>query len=102
MRGDSDATGCISIAATGTLIGDLRAPRVVGGRGLAPLRVAGGALQRAAQLLFRGDEHGTGLAKARYLEKETSAGTILFSSRIKRAMDPKNILNPGKIIAAKA
>jgi len=47
-------------------------------------------------------EHGTGTAKARYLEKETSSGTILFSSRIKRAMDPKNILNPGKIIAAKA
>jgi glycolate oxidase len=47
-------------------------------------------------------EHGTGLAKSRYLENETSAGTILFSSRIKRAMDPKNILNPGKIIAAKA
>ena len=46
-------------------------------------------------------EHGTGLAKSRYLEKETSAGTILFSSRIKRAMDPNNILNPGKIIAAK-
>ncbi len=47
-------------------------------------------------------EHGTGLAKCRYLEKETSAGTILFSSRVKRALDPKNILNPGKIIAAKA
>ena len=47
-------------------------------------------------------EHGTGTAKSRYLEKETSAGTILFSSRIKRAMDPNNILNPGKIIPAKA
>ncbi|WP_319523007.1 FAD-linked oxidase C-terminal domain-containing protein [uncultured Desulfosarcina sp.] len=46
-------------------------------------------------------EHGTGTAKSRYLENETGAGTILFSSRIKRAMDPKNILNPGKIIAAK-
>jgi glycolate oxidase len=47
-------------------------------------------------------EHGTGTAKSRYLEKETSAGTILFSQRIKRAMDPNNILNPGKIIPAKA
>ncbi|MEJ2642692.1 MAG: FAD-linked oxidase C-terminal domain-containing protein [Desulfosarcinaceae bacterium] len=47
-------------------------------------------------------EHGTGLAKCRYLEKETSAGTLLFSSRIKRAMDPNNILNPGKIVPAKA
>jgi glycolate oxidase len=47
-------------------------------------------------------EHGTGLAKCRYLEKETSTGTLLFSSRIKRAMDPNNILNPGKIIPARA
>lgn len=47
-------------------------------------------------------EHGTGIAKSRYLEKETSRGTILFSSRIKQALDPKNILNPGKIIAARA
>ncbi len=46
-------------------------------------------------------EHGTGLAKSRYLEKETSAGTLLFSSRLKRALDPNNILNPGKIFGAK-
>jgi glycolate oxidase len=46
-------------------------------------------------------EHGTGIAKSRYLEKETTRGTILFSSRIKRALDPKNILNPGKIIPAR-
>ena len=47
-------------------------------------------------------EHGTGLAKSRYLEKETSAGTILFSAQLKRALDPKNILNPGKIFTAEA
>lgn len=43
-------------------------------------------------------EHGIGMAKSRYLEKETSKGTILFSRRIKTALDPKGILNPGKII----
>lgn len=43
-------------------------------------------------------EHGIGLAKSRYLEKETSRGTILYSRRIKAALDPNNILNPGKII----
>jgi glycolate oxidase len=43
-------------------------------------------------------EHGTGTAKSRYLEKETSSGTILLSARMKRALDPNNILNPGKII----
>ncbi|MBA4356724.1 MAG: glycolate oxidase subunit GlcD [Desulfovibrio sp.] len=43
-------------------------------------------------------EHGIGLAKSKYLEKETSRATILFSRRLKKALDPKGILNPGKII----
>ncbi len=42
-------------------------------------------------------EHGTGIAKSRYLEKETSRATIAYSKRVKAALDPKNILNPGKI-----
>ncbi len=45
-------------------------------------------------------EHGIGLAKSRYLEKETTRGTIVYSRRLKAALDPKNILNPGKIIGA--
>ena len=43
-------------------------------------------------------EHGTGIAKSRYLENETTPGTILWSSKMKKALDPNNILNPGKII----
>ncbi len=43
-------------------------------------------------------EHGIGTAKSKYMEKETSRATILYSRRIKAALDPKNILNPGKII----
>jgi glycolate oxidase len=43
-------------------------------------------------------EHGIGLAKSGFLEKETSMAAILYSRRIKAALDPKNILNPGKII----
>ena len=43
-------------------------------------------------------EHGIGLAKSKYLENETSRGTILYSRRLKKALDPKNILNPGKMI----
>jgi glycolate oxidase len=42
-------------------------------------------------------EHGIGLAKSRFMEKETSRATIVYSRRIKLALDPKNILNPGKI-----
>jgi glycolate oxidase len=43
-------------------------------------------------------EHGTGLAKAGFLKKETGQGAILLSRRIKSALDPHRILNPGKII----
>jgi len=43
-------------------------------------------------------EHGIGLAKSRFMEKEVGAGTILYSKRLKAALDPKNILNPGKSI----
>lgn len=43
-------------------------------------------------------EHGIGLAKSKYMEKETNHATILFSRRLKKALDPKGILNPGKII----
>lgn len=47
-------------------------------------------------------EHGIGIAKSKFLEKETSAATIVYSRRIKSALDPRNILNPGKIIGGKA
>ncbi len=43
-------------------------------------------------------EHGIGTAKSKYLEKETGRPAILYSRRIKAALDPNNILNPGKII----
>jgi glycolate oxidase len=43
-------------------------------------------------------EHGTGIAKSCFLEKETSPATIMYSKRVKSALDPNNILNPGKII----
>lgn len=43
-------------------------------------------------------EHGIGLAKAKWLEKETSAATIAYARALKKAVDPKGILNPGKII----
>ncbi|MDR1857348.1 MAG: FAD-binding protein [Desulfovibrio sp.] len=43
-------------------------------------------------------EHGIGTAKARWMEKETSRGTILFSQRMRRALDPKGLLNASKIV----
>lgn len=47
-------------------------------------------------------EYGTGGLKARWLEKELSPETIAFYKRIKRAMDPENLFNPGKIIPEQA
>ncbi len=41
-------------------------------------------------------EHGIGTAKAKWMEKETSRGTILFSPRLRRALDPRGLLNPTK------
>ncbi len=43
-------------------------------------------------------EHGIGAAKSKYLENEIGRPSILYSRRIKAALDPENILNPGKII----
>jgi len=43
-------------------------------------------------------EHGIGTAKRRYLEKEFGAAGVAAMRAVKRALDPKNILNPGKIL----
>ena len=42
-------------------------------------------------------EHGIGLTKAPYLEMEVPRAGLDLMSRIKKAFDPKEILNPGKI-----
>lgn len=46
-------------------------------------------------------EHGIGTSKARYLEMEYDGDTIEFMKKIKKAWDPNNILNPGKIFIEK-
>ena len=43
-------------------------------------------------------EHGIGTAKSKWMEKETTRGTILFSRRLRKALDPKGLLNPSKLI----
>jgi glycolate oxidase len=42
-------------------------------------------------------EHGIGFAKAKYLSLELDAQTIAIMKGVKRAFDPHNLLNPGKI-----
>ncbi len=43
-------------------------------------------------------EHGIGIAKSRYLEREVGTETINFMRRLKTGLDPHNLFNPGKII----
>jgi D-lactate dehydrogenase (cytochrome) len=44
-------------------------------------------------------EHGVGLHKMDFLVTETGAGAVEMMRTIKRALDPRNIMNPGKIFS---
>jgi FAD/FMN-containing dehydrogenase len=43
-------------------------------------------------------EHGVGVTKRAYLEQYRGSAEIDLMRRLKRALDPQNLLNPGKII----
>ncbi len=47
-------------------------------------------------------EHGIGLEKRAYLPRSRSGTEIALMRRLKQALDPNNILNPGKIFEAAA
>ena len=44
-------------------------------------------------------EHGVGQAKMKFMASEFPPATLDFMARIKRALDPQGIMNPGKILA---
>ena len=44
-------------------------------------------------------EHGVGLHKMGFLVDEAGAGAVEMMRTLKRALDPQNILNPGKIFS---
>jgi FAD/FMN-containing dehydrogenase len=47
-------------------------------------------------------EHGIGYTKAPFLSLELSPEAIALSKRLKRAFDPRGVLNPGKIFSDEA
>ena len=64
-------------------------------------------MERALDALFRGvlamggtitGEHGVGLAKKRWWPQAVEAGADELHRRIKRALDPEDLLNPGKFL----
>jgi glycolate oxidase len=64
-------------------------------------RVRAASREIAAEALRRGGtvsgEHGIGLAKKSYLPLQRDAASLELLKQIKRAVDPGNLLNPGKI-----
>lgn len=44
-------------------------------------------------------EHGVGLHKMEFLVEETGSGAVAMMRTIKQALDPDNIMNPGKIFS---
>ncbi|CAI5989885.1 unnamed protein product [Closterium sp. NIES-64] len=43
-------------------------------------------------------EHGVGVGKTQYLEREVGAGAVAAMQAVKDALDPHGILNPGKVL----
>ncbi|WP_246566993.1 FAD-binding oxidoreductase [Mammaliicoccus lentus] len=46
-------------------------------------------------------EHGIGIMKKAFIKKEMGEAGVRYQQMIKKALDPKNILNPGKIFPEK-
>jgi D-lactate dehydrogenase (cytochrome) len=43
-------------------------------------------------------EHGVGMGKLKYLEREHGAAALDLMRTVKRAIDPANLMNPGKLV----
>ena len=69
--------------------GDLETRHEVEGIVYGPLRRCGGSVSA---------EHGIGIEKRDYLPLSRSAAEIAAMRAIKNALDPRGILNPGKVI----
>ena len=55
-----------------------------------------GCHSKTTSLLGTG-EHGVGIGKREYLYDELGEGTVELMKTVKRAIDPFNLFNPGKV-----
>ncbi len=70
----------------------------------AEVKVAKGLCERVVERALAMDgtctgEHGVGQGKMKYLLAEHGAAALGAMAAIKRALDPENLMNPGKIVA---
>jgi D-lactate dehydrogenase (cytochrome) len=66
------------------------------------LEVVRGAVHRLVHRALALDgtctgEHGIGVGKKEYLVEELGEGTVALMRQIKKAIDPLNLFNPGKV-----
>ncbi|MBT2323904.1 FAD-binding protein [Variovorax paradoxus] len=100
---DIQATGLVAPVFGHVGDGNFHCLLLVDPGNLEEVREAEGLSHRLMQRAIRFDgtctgEHGVGLHKIPYLEEEHGAGAVELMRRIKRALDPINILNPGKVV----
>ncbi len=100
---DLDQTGLVGTIVGHVGDGNFHVLPMVDMENEAEVTAAKGFLERLAlrALAMEGTctgEHGVGQGKMKYLERELGAGTLDAMRMIKKALDPNNIMNPGKIV----
>jgi D-lactate dehydrogenase (cytochrome) len=102
-RADIDRTGLLAPIVGHVGDGNFHVMPLVDAANPAERQAVQGFLDRLVERALRMDgtcsgEHGVGQGKIRYLAQEHGTGVEVMLA-IKKALDPLNILNPGKIFA---
>ena len=102
-QADIAATGLVAPIAGHAGDGNFHCSVVLDGADKAERAKVEGFLERLSQRALAMDgtctgEHGVGQGKAHYMAAEHGAAGVALMRQIKRALDPLDILNPGKIL----
>ncbi|MCS7081653.1 MAG: FAD-binding protein [Bacteroidetes bacterium] len=79
-----------------TILADARDPQEMARVERALEEIFEAAVRRSGTIT---GEHGVGLAKKPFLERLSPSGTLELMRRLRKAIDPNEVLNPGKIIS---